>query len=277
MWVDFDVRDIRRCTWCGFSFSGSFACVMSIYKGNIKGVPLTVCWCNHTSQVWVMTRLVVASEVRESSLHFISPIIPPAVRLQLSDERHRSLLYKHLQSFKTTRTPQQHPDDRTWNERVLGRISLDRSENMRLMGRRVTAFHLKAHPVCFCTEIQLCGSDGGNKTESWWRRKGFHIPSPCLKTLMKCLASHHLYREIVSQMEAALKHLPKDWVGWYKRHLTSHTFSDKTKETITKPRQTVVSRTELPAWEADSTQDQLVKRIKTIPLTKTCFCFSIKA
>lgn len=59
-----------------------------------------VCWYNHTSQVWVMTHFVVAKEVRESSFHFISPIIPPAVRLQLSDERHKSLLYKHLQSFK---------------------------------------------------------------------------------------------------------------------------------------------------------------------------------
>lgn len=57
-----------------------------------------VCWCNRTSQVWVMTRFVVAKEVRESSFHFISPIIPPAVRLRLSDERYKSLLYKHLQS-----------------------------------------------------------------------------------------------------------------------------------------------------------------------------------
>lgn len=147
-------------------------------------------------------------------------------------------------------------------------ISLDRSENMRLMGRCVTSFHLKALPVCFCKEIQLCGSDGENKTESWWRRKGFHIPSPYLKRLMKCLASHHLYSEIVSQMEPALKHLPEDWAGWYERRLTTHTFSDKTKETKTKPRQTVVSRTEQPAWKTDSTKDQLVKWMKTIPLKK---------
>ncbi len=42
---------------------------------------------------------------------------------------------------------------------------------------------------------------------------------------------HHLYSEIVSQMEPALKHLPEDWAGWYERRLTTHTFSDKTKET----------------------------------------------
>lgn len=85
-------------------------------------VPLNVCWCNHTSQVWVMTHLFVAKEVRESSFHFISPIIPPAVRLQLSDERHKSLLYKHLQSFQKwvyTATPRW--QDFEW---TLGRVRL---------------------------------------------------------------------------------------------------------------------------------------------------------
>lgn len=128
--------------------------------------------------------------MRESSFHFISPIIPPVVRSQLSDEWHKSLLYKHLQSFKKwgcTATPWW--QDFEWKSAVLGRISLDRSENMHLMGRCVTSFHLKALPVSSCKEMQLCGSDGENKTKSWWRRKGFHIPSPYLKRLMKCLKS----------------------------------------------------------------------------------------
>lgn len=115
---------------------------------------------------------------------------------------------------------QQHPDDRTLNELQKECSSwpyLIRQIRKYVFDEQMCDVLSTQCASSSCELVQTnthnCIADGENKTESRWRRKGFHIPSPHWKRLMKCLASHHLYSEIVSKIVTGFETPAKGFSG----------------------------------------------------------------
>jgi len=135
---------------------------------------------------------------------------------------------------------------------VLARISSDRSENM--FDEQVCDALSTQDISSSCKLLQTHTQQTGRiRTSHDDVERAFTFPAHIEKRLNVWPAIIFTLR-LYARWNRLWNTCQKDSAGRKERCLTTHTFSDKAKETKTKLWQTVVSRTEQPAWKKPTPQ-----------------------